>query len=102
MILKLKAMNCGVSPAIFLICALLAPSPGFSATSSNGLPSPGRIVFLGDSITHGGEYVTYLEAYLLTHFPEKHYEIIDVGLPSETVSGLSEPGHAGGAFPRPN
>ena len=24
------------------------------------------------------------------------------GLPSETVSGLSEPGHAGGAFPRPD
>ena len=27
---------------------------------------------------------------------------LDLGLPSETVSGLSEPGHAGGAFPRPD
>ena len=31
----------------------------------------------------------------------KRYDILDLGLSSETVSGLSEPGHAGGAFPRP-
>jgi hypothetical protein len=29
-------------------------------------------------------------------------EVIDMGLPSETVSGLSEDGHAGGKFPRPD
>jgi lysophospholipase L1-like esterase len=40
--------------------------------------------------------------YLLQEFPGRDYGIIDVGLPSETVSGLSEPGHAGGAFPRPD
>jgi lysophospholipase L1-like esterase len=34
--------------------------------------------------------------------PEAQVEFIALGLPSETVSGLSEPGHAGGAFPRPN
>ena len=28
--------------------------------------------------------------------------VINVGLPSETVSGLSEEGHAGGQFPRPD
>jgi lysophospholipase L1-like esterase len=32
----------------------------------------------------------------------KGLEIINAGLPSETVSGLSEPGHAGGAFGRPD
>lgn len=31
----------------------------------------------------------------------RHAEIVSMALPSETVSGLSEPGHAGGAFPRP-
>jgi len=30
------------------------------------------------------------------------FEILNLGLPSETVSGLSEPNHAGGAFPRPD
>ena len=61
-----------------------------------------RIVFLGDSITHAGYYVEAIEAYCVTRFPEKHFEFIDLGLSSETVSGLSEPNHAGGKFPRPD
>jgi lysophospholipase L1-like esterase len=61
-----------------------------------------RIVFLGDSITYGGEYVETIETYFHTRFPESRAQFINLGLPSETVSGLSEPGHAGGAFPRPN
>lgn len=61
-----------------------------------------RVVFLGDSITYSGQYITYLEAYLRSRYPGKSFDFIDLGLPSETVSGLSEPGHAGGAFPRPD
>ena len=61
-----------------------------------------RILFLGDSITYAGGYVEILDAYLYRHAPSQHYELIDAGLPSETVSGLTEPNHAGGAFPRPD
>ena len=61
-----------------------------------------RILFLGNSITYSGQYVSYIEAYLTLRYPEKQLEFINVGLPSETVSGLSEPDHAGGAFPRPD
>lgn len=61
-----------------------------------------RIVFIGDSITYAGHYVAYIESYLKLAHPNKKYEIINIGLPSETVSGLSEEGHAGGAFPRPD
>ena len=61
-----------------------------------------QIVFLGDSITQGGLYINYLEGYLATRFPTQRWEIINLGLSSETVSGLSEPGHAGGNFPRPD
>lgn len=60
-----------------------------------------RILFLGNSITYNGKYIAYLDAYLTLNYPARQYEIINVGLPSETVSGLSEPGHAGGKFPRP-
>jgi len=66
------------------------------------LPGVKRIVFLGDSITHSGQYVDYFEAYLRTRLPQRQLEIINVGLPSETVSGLSEEGHADGKFPRPD
>lgn len=58
-----------------------------------------RILFLGDSITQGGAYVEDIEAFLLTRFPERHFDVIKLGLSSETVTGLSEPGHP---FPRPN
>ncbi len=61
-----------------------------------------RILFLGDSITYAGGYVDLIDAYLFMHSPNHHYELINSGLPSETVSGLSEINHAGGAFPRPD
>src|SRR3982751_2575490 len=58
-----------------------------------------RILFLGDSITNAGMYVEYLDAYLATRFPDQRFELINLGLPSETVSGLSEPDHP---YPRPD
>ncbi|MEO6183289.1 MAG: SGNH/GDSL hydrolase family protein, partial [Verrucomicrobiota bacterium] len=61
-----------------------------------------RIVFLGDSITYSGQYVEWIEAYYASRFPDRHFEFLNLGLPSETVSGLSEEGHAGGQFPRPD
>ena len=61
-----------------------------------------RVVILGDSITYGGAYVDFIEAVIHTRVPTWRGEIIDVGLSSETVSGLSETGHAGGKFPRPD
>ncbi|MEO5892920.1 MAG: GDSL-type esterase/lipase family protein [Ferruginibacter sp.] len=70
--------------------------------AQNIAPNVKRIVFLGNSITWAGEYVNDVEAYLVAHYPNRHFEFINVGLASETVSGLSEPGHADGAFPRPD
>eukprot|EP01034_Spumella_vulgaris_P046802 gene46802-58368_t len=61
-----------------------------------------RILILGDSITYGGNYVDFIETVIQTRAPEWRGEIISVGLSSETVSGLSEAGHAGGKFPRPD
>jgi sialidase-1 len=61
-----------------------------------------RIVFLGDSITYAGEYVAFFDTWLSTQNLPNHPVVIDAGLPSETVSGLSEEGHAGGKFPRPD
>ncbi len=61
-----------------------------------------RVLFLGDSITYAGQYVDYVEAAWRVRFPDSEVEFLDLGLPSETVSGLSEPGHAGGKFPRPD
>jgi lysophospholipase L1-like esterase len=65
-------------------------------------PKAKRILFLGDSITYSGGYIASLEAASIAQHPDRKTEYLNLGLPSETVSGLSEPGHAGGAFPRPD
>ena len=59
------------------------------------------MVVLGDSITYSGQYVDDVEAFLRTRSMMGGLEFLDLGLPSENVSGLSEPGHAGGKFPGP-
>lgn len=66
------------------------------------LPVARRILFLGDSITYAGQYVDDVETQLRLRVRERPIEVVNVGLPSETVSGLSEAGHAGGKFPRPD
>jgi lysophospholipase L1-like esterase len=84
---------------------VLKPVPAGAPARNPGLESlllNERVVFLGDSITYGGEYIEYLETYLRLRYPTNQIDFINLGLPSETVSGLSEPGHAGGQFPRPD
>jgi lysophospholipase L1-like esterase len=62
----------------------------------------GTILFLGDSITYSGQYVDDFELFLAVKYPDRKFTVINCGLPSETISGLSEAGHAGGKFPRPD
>ncbi len=56
------------------------------------------VMFLGDSITNNGTYIAYINAYLKTRWPDHMYDLINLGLSSETASGLSEDDHPG---PRP-
>jgi lysophospholipase L1-like esterase len=63
--------------------------------------TPPRVAILGDSITYDGRWATEVEASLRATPQFASAEIVNFGLRSETVSGLSEEGHAGGKFPRP-
>src|SRR5438132_4669375 len=78
---------------------LLLPTTLARADEPFPLKDGQRVVFLGDSNTYAGKYIAYLDAYLCTRFPDKRFELINLGLPSETVTGLSEPDHP---YPRPN
>lgn len=82
-----------------LIPADTQPEP---APGARAFVSAKRVVILGDSITYDGKWVDYLETWLRVAYPEAQTEILNLGLPSETASGLSEAGHAGGSFPRPD
>lgn len=80
--------------------SLVLVAMNLHAADPEFLLTPGkRILFLGDSITHAGHYVSRLEAQLRTTHPDAIPVMINLGLPSETCSGLSEPGHP---FPRPD
>lgn len=81
---------------LFLLCtAVLSKAQPFSSDTK-------KVLFLGNSITYGGQYIVDIEAYCTMNYPGQQIEFINMGLPSETVSGLSEPGHAEGKFPRPD
>ncbi len=57
-----------------------------------------RILILGDSITQQGTYVSFISYFLQKRNPDLDYDIISIGLGSETVAGTSEPNHP---YPRP-
>lgn len=83
--------------ALALGVALAAPLAAQDVESLAGK----RVVFLGDSITQAGGYVAFTTYYLEKLYPHKDFDILGLGLASETLSGLSEQGHADGRFPRP-
>ena len=80
-----------------------------SALAAPGSPTPDAadidrqtILFIGDSITYAGHYVDRVDlAYRLQAAKAGTLppDVLNIGLGSETVCGLTEPGHP---FPRPN
>lgn len=81
-----------------LFSLLLAVSPALAQRPTFPLKAK-KILFLGDSITHAGHYIALIEAQLSLASDDPPPVLINLGLPSETCSGLSEPDHP---FPRPN
>lgn len=81
---------------------LLVALCGFSNAGEKLLKKNQKILVLGDSITQNGAYVANFDCWLNTKHTDKDITIINGGLASETVSGLSEEGHAGGRFARPD
>ena len=75
------------------------------ALAAEPVPADGdrqTILFLGDSITFAGGYVDHFDAQLrlaAAHAGRDAPNVIQIGLSSETVCGMTEQGHP---FPRPN
>ena len=88
-----------MKPALSLILLILLATP-LPAQTVDTLANR-KVAFLGDSITQSGGYITFTDYYLQKLYPDQAFDIYPLGLSSETLSGLSEPNHANGAFPRP-
>ena len=48
-----------------------------------------RVAFIGDSITHNGRAVAYIQDYYRTHFPEREVRIYNHGIAGDTAAGAS-------------
>ncbi len=57
-----------------------------------------KVLWLGDSITQAGDYITFAEYYLDKQYTSSRFDFVGIGLASETVSCLTENDHP---FPRP-
>lgn len=91
---------------LLLLLLLMSASNGIAQERSFPLQAK-RILFLGDSITNDGYYISIIEAQARLqagnqagHQGGPHVpDMINLGLSSETCCGLSEPAHP---FPRPD
>lgn len=87
---------------LFLVSVALLSILPIASASEKLLEGKKTILILGDSITQAGDYVTAFDAWLVKKYPDKRFTVINAGVSSETISGLSEDNHAGGKFPRPD
>ena len=79
-----------------LFSVLFLPCMDSIAFAQDLVQKNDRVIFLGDSNTYAGKYIADVDAYFMKS--QMKVEFINVGLPSETCCGLSEPDHP---FPRP-
>src|SRR5258708_7123385 len=89
-----------MSGAIATIAAVLAIAGPLSARDVDVIAGK-RVVFLGDSITQAGGYITFASYYLEKLHPQKDFDFLGLGLASETLSGLSEKAMPAGGFRAP-
>ncbi|MDE1192999.1 MAG: hypothetical protein PW786_12775 [Arachidicoccus sp.] len=47
-----------------------------------------RIAFLGNSITHGGHYHSYIWLYYMTHFPDRKIQIFNCGIGGDVAGQM--------------
>lgn len=83
--------------SIFHTCALVFALGGLGQIQAIDLQDK-RVLILGDSITQNGTYVSFVSYFLQKRNPNFNYDIVSIGLGSETVAGTSEADHP---FPRP-
>lgn len=84
---------------LFTLAALALCSGTTRADELELISQSKRILFMGDSITNAGHYISMIEKELRLRSDQVIPEMINLGLPSETCCGLSEPDHP---FPRPD
>jgi lysophospholipase L1-like esterase len=63
---------------------------GFSQSSSPFFKDGDTICFLGDSITHGGQYHEFLQLFYATRYPELNLSFHNCGISGDNAAGMIE------------
>lgn len=77
--------------SLILWCAMATVSLSVSTAYAQEAPSPfedgQNIVFYGDSITHGGWYLYYVQLFYATRFPERLVTVTNSGISGASAQG---------------
>ncbi|WP_423128412.1 SGNH/GDSL hydrolase family protein [Gaoshiqia sp. Z1-71] len=81
-------MNCKKIILVIAACVLF----GFSQAQESipQFKKGERVVFVGNSITHGGHYHSFIWLYYMTRFPEMPVTMINAGIGGDTSSDIKE------------
>lgn len=74
--------------SIFLLC--LFTSWGLSAQAISPFNEGERVVFLGNSITDGGRYHSYIWLYYMTRFPNLNVRMVNAGIGGDTAYDMDK------------
>lgn len=75
-----------VSVWLFFALYLFGASNGISAQLVPQFQDGARVCFVGDSITHGGSYHSYVYLYYLTRFPDRNFQVWNKGISGDKAS----------------
>lgn len=74
---------------VFLCAALLLSAGALRAQRIAPFVDGDRAAFLGNSITDGGHYHSYIWLYYMTRFPERDVRIFNAGIGGETAAEMT-------------
>jgi lysophospholipase L1-like esterase len=69
--------------AFFVAVSFVAAAPGGPEMFKDG----DTVCFIGDSITHGGRYHSYIALYYATRFPEREIRYVNCGISGDSAAG---------------
>ena len=75
---------------VLLLMMGLAINIQLNAQSIKQFQEGERVAFLGNSITDGGHYHSYIWLYYMTHFPDRHIRCFNAGIGGDDVKQMAD------------
>ena len=72
----------------FLTCRPAAIAAENNSGSAEPFKAGDTVCFVGDSITRGGNYLSYIRLFYATRFPERKFQIWNCGVGGDTSGGI--------------